>query len=62
MQRGVFCLLGELKVALDRWIKTWNDDARPVKCTKTDASPRASDWMTEVRADVLRFCHRRIVR
>ncbi len=35
LQRGVFCSLDELKTALERWIKTWNDDARPFKWTKT---------------------------
>jgi transposase len=35
LERGVFCSLDELKTALEDWIKTWNEDARPFKWTKT---------------------------
>jgi transposase len=35
LERGVFCSLDELKTALEGWIKTWNDNARPFKWTKT---------------------------
>jgi len=35
LERGVFCSLDELTTALENWIKTWNDDARPFKWTKT---------------------------
>jgi transposase len=35
LQRGVFCSLDDLTAALENWIKTWNDDARPFKWTKT---------------------------
>ena len=31
----MFCSLDELTTALNNWIKTWNDDARPFKWTKT---------------------------
>ncbi|MFF1381723.1 hypothetical protein [Streptomyces sp. NPDC058308] len=35
LERGVFCSLDDLKTALDEWIKTWNEAARPFKRTKT---------------------------
>jgi transposase len=35
LDRGVFCSLDELTVALEEWIKTWNATARPFKWTKT---------------------------
>ena len=35
LERGVFCSLDELTTALEGWIKTWNDNARPFKWTKT---------------------------
>ncbi|WP_229914396.1 transposase [Streptomyces capitiformicae] len=35
LERGVFCSLDELKTALEDWIKTWNEDARPFKWAKT---------------------------
>jgi transposase len=35
LERGVFCSLDELKTALEDWIKTWNEQARPFKWTKT---------------------------
>jgi transposase len=35
LERGVFCSLDDLTAALENWIKTWNDDARPFKWTKT---------------------------
>jgi hypothetical protein len=31
----VSCSLDDLKTALEEWIKVWNDDARPLKWTKT---------------------------
>nr|WP_306820106.1 transposase [Streptomyces sp. DSM 40750] len=33
--RGVFCSLDELKTVLEDWIKTWNEQARPFRWTKT---------------------------
>jgi DDE superfamily endonuclease len=35
LERGVFCSLDELKTALEEWIKTWNEQARPFKWIKT---------------------------
>ncbi|MFI2184206.1 hypothetical protein [Streptomyces sioyaensis] len=35
LERGVFCSLDALKAALENWIKVWNDDARPVRWTRT---------------------------
>ena len=35
LDRGVFCSLGELTIALEGWIKTWNASARPFRWTKT---------------------------
>ncbi|MFH8341788.1 IS630 family transposase [Streptomyces sp. AM6-12] len=35
LERGVFCSLDELKTALDDWIKTWNEQARPFRWTKS---------------------------
>src|SRR5512140_2095779 len=35
LDRGVFCSLDELTAALEKWIKLWNEDARPFKWTKT---------------------------
>ncbi|GAA2300096.1 hypothetical protein GCM10010234_48570 [Streptomyces hawaiiensis] len=35
LERGVFCSLDELKTALEEWIRTWNEQARPFKWTKT---------------------------
>jgi transposase len=35
LERGVFCSLDELTTALEDWIKTWNEHARPFKWTKT---------------------------
>ncbi|MDF3143453.1 MULTISPECIES: IS630 family transposase [unclassified Streptomyces] len=35
LERGVFCSLDELKTGLEEWIKTWNEQARPFKWTKT---------------------------
>ena len=35
LDRGVFCSLDELTIALEDWIKTWNATARPFKWTKT---------------------------
>ncbi|MFI0243132.1 IS630 family transposase [Streptomyces sp. NPDC016845] len=35
LQRGSFCSLDVLKTALEAWIDTWNDTARPFKWTKT---------------------------
>jgi transposase len=35
LERGVFCSLDELTHALEEWIKTWNEGARPFKWTKT---------------------------
>jgi transposase len=35
LDRGVFCSLEELTIALQEWIKLWNDSARPFKWTKT---------------------------
>jgi hypothetical protein len=31
----VFCSLDELTTALEKWIKLWNENARPFKWTKT---------------------------
>ena len=31
----MFCSLNDLTTALEDWIKTWNDTARPFKWTKT---------------------------
>ncbi|WP_109000103.1 IS630 family transposase [Streptomyces rishiriensis] len=35
LERGVFCSHDELETALENWIKTWNEQARPFKWTKT---------------------------
>jgi len=35
LERGVFCSLDELTTALEKWIKLWNENARPFKWTKT---------------------------
>src|SRR5712691_5010862 len=35
LERGVYCSLDELTTALEGWIKTWNQGARPFKWTKT---------------------------
>ena len=35
LERGVFCSLEELTTTLEKWIKLWNQDARPFKWTKT---------------------------
>ncbi|WP_198358438.1 IS630 family transposase [Streptomyces fildesensis] len=35
LERGVFCSLGDLKTAIEEWIKVWNDEARSFKWTKT---------------------------
>jgi len=35
IDRGVFCSLNELTIALEEWIKLWNEHARPFKWTKT---------------------------
>jgi hypothetical protein len=34
-ERGVFCSLDELTTALEKWIKLWNENARPFKWTTT---------------------------
>ncbi|WP_331606256.1 hypothetical protein [Streptomyces sp. DSM 40750] len=31
----MFCSLDELKTVLEDWIKTWNEQARPFRWTKT---------------------------
>ena len=35
LERGTFCSLDALKTALEEWISTWNETARPFKWTKT---------------------------
>jgi transposase len=35
LDRGVFCSVDDLTTSLEDWIKTWNDNARPFKWTKT---------------------------
>jgi transposase len=35
LDRGVFCSLDELTTALENWISTWNNNARPFQWTKT---------------------------
>jgi transposase len=35
LDRGVFCSLDELTIALEEWIELWNATARPFKWTKT---------------------------
>ncbi|MGW7488211.1 IS630 family transposase [Streptomyces sp. NPDC054786] len=35
LERGVFCSPDELTATLEDWIKTWNDQARPFRWTKT---------------------------
>ncbi|MFF4199107.1 IS630 family transposase [Nonomuraea sp. NPDC001831] len=35
LERGNFCSLDALKAALELWIKTWNDNAKPFRWTKT---------------------------
>jgi len=35
LERGVFCSLDELTIALENWIKLWNAGARPFTWTKT---------------------------
>ena len=35
LDRGAFCSLDELTIALENWIKIWNASARPFKWTKT---------------------------
>lgn len=35
LERGVFCSLDELKTALEDWIKTWSEQARPFRWNKT---------------------------
>ncbi|MDP9863467.1 MULTISPECIES: IS630 family transposase [Streptosporangium] len=35
LDRGVFCSLDALTAALERWIKVWNDNARPFQWTKS---------------------------
>ena len=35
LERGNFCSLDALKTALEEWIKTWNDNAKSFRWTKT---------------------------
>jgi hypothetical protein len=45
----VFCSLEELTTALEKWIKLWNENARPFKWTKTP------DQITD---RICRYCSR----
>ncbi|WP_206068752.1 transposase [Nonomuraea composti] len=49
LERGSFYSLEALKTTLEEWIKTWNEDAKPFRWTKT--ADQSFDR-------ICRYCHR----